>query len=198
VGPGTRLVLWCRRNPALAGLQLTVALGSLAISLNWHLAEQRRAAAVAAQEIANQRLIAAENARNEAKSEAEESSRVLNLLLNELGDALNDFGRYDQAESLFRELLRMPLNRDLIAASIRLQLGRCLIGLKRFDEAESVLTAAQQRLAVARGERPLHERLRSQARKLFVGLYEAWGKPAEAARWRDKPPDGTPHPNADP
>ncbi len=198
VGPWTRLVLWCRRNPALAGLQLMVVLGSLAISLNWHLAVQRRAAAAAALEITSRRLIAAENARNEAQSEAEESSRVLNFLLNELGDVLSDLGRYDQAESLFRELLRMLLNRDLMAASIRLQLGRCLIELKRFDEAESLLAEAQERLAVARGERPVRDRLRSQARKLFVSLYEAWGKPAEAARWRDQPPDEKPHPKAHP
>ncbi|HEV2847076.1 MAG TPA: serine/threonine-protein kinase [Thermoanaerobaculia bacterium] len=55
------------------------------------------------------------------------------------------------------------------------EMGGCLTDLGRFEEAETLLKR------VAKGEEP-HSRRRAMTG--LVSLYEKWGKPAEAARWR--------------
>jgi hypothetical protein len=55
------------------------------------------------------------------------------------------------------------------------------VALSEFAEAETLLLAANGRLAAALG--PAHERTR-EARARLVALYEAWGRPREADRFR--------------
>jgi hypothetical protein len=60
-------------------------------------------------------------------------------------------------------------------------LGATLVGTGRLDEAEQHLTASYRALLAAFG--PLHRRTTSAAGQLGV-LYEARGRPQEAARYR--------------
>ena len=66
-------------------------------------------------------------------------------------------------------------------AEIESDLGRCLTGLGRYEEAERLLTASTRVLREARGERYATTQAAVNA---LVGLYEAWGKPGEAAQYR--------------
>jgi len=66
-------------------------------------------------------------------------------------------------------------------AEIESDLGRCLTGLGRFEEAERLLTESARVLQSARGDRYATTQA---AVNGLVGLYEAWGKPGEAARYR--------------
>ncbi len=61
--------------------------------------------------------------------------------------------------------------------------GRCLVTLRRYDEAESVLQEGYQILEVALGAD--HERSIKAIRSL-ADLYDAWAKPEQAAAWRAK------------
>jgi len=70
-------------------------------------------------------------------------------------------------------------------AEIESDLGRCLTGLGRFEEAERLLTASARVLQAARGERYATTQA---AVNGLVGLYEGWGKPGEAARYRSALP----------
>ena len=58
--------------------------------------------------------------------------------------------------------------------------GRCLAGLQRFPEAETALLHARRTLIESVGSD--HAETGKVAANL-VELYEAWGKPDEAARW---------------
>ena len=69
-------------------------------------------------------------------------------------------------------------------------LGGALTGRGKFDEAEPLLLdgyAGMKDHADAPADR------KRQARKRIVALYESWGKPAQAAKWRAKlPPSSQP------
>jgi serine/threonine protein kinase len=71
--------------------------------------------------------------------------------------------------------------------------GRTLMGLKRYPEAEEHLLAALKRYQATVGDD--HPRAR-QLRARLVELYEAWGKPDEAQRYR--PPASQPGPDSEP
>jgi serine/threonine-protein kinase len=60
--------------------------------------------------------------------------------------------------------------------------ARALIGMGRYDEAEATLKTLHDTL-VAEGL--TSGNTMSVTRTAFARLYDAWGKPAEAARWRD-------------
>jgi ATP/maltotriose-dependent transcriptional regulator MalT len=63
-------------------------------------------------------------------------------------------------------------------------LGNCLVNTGRFAEAEPNLTTAHQTLLSGWG--PANPFTQALAREL-VNLYERWGKPAEAQRYRSTP-----------
>ena len=66
-------------------------------------------------------------------------------------------------------------------------MGRLLVGLARYAEAEQHLLAAQAtsgRAPNGDGERT------TRIVKLLIDLYEAWGRPDKAAKWRRKLPPG--------
>jgi serine/threonine protein kinase len=102
-----------------------------------------------------------------------------------LGGVLTDTGRAAEAEPLLREALEqrrqaLPPGHPKMAATESL-LGACLAGQKRYAEAEPLLLSGYQALAKDPGT---PEAQRQKARRRLVALYEAWGKPSEAARWK--------------
>lgn len=102
-----------------------------------------------------------------------------------LGRALGPLGELREAERWLRESWRLrqvhfPAGHWLIANSEGV-LGNHLILQGRYPEAETHLLRSEQALVAARGEQA--EPVRD-ARDRLVRLYEAWGKPAEADRWR--------------
>ena len=105
-----------------------------------------------------------------------------------LGMLQRDLGRLEAAEAMLCDCLARVDAAGVDAwqmCDARVFLGGVLREQRRFDEAEPLLVAGYEGL-VARAERiPPNERDRiALAQKQLVKLYEAWGKPDEAARWR--------------
>jgi hypothetical protein len=102
------------------------------------------------------------------------------------GLSLVDLGRAREAEPLLRESLglrrkALPANHWLVASSESI-LGACLTAERRYPEAEALLLRAHAGLESSRG----HDHARTvETRQRLVALYEAWGRPARAAGWRD-------------
>lgn len=111
------------------------------------------------------------------------------MMMNNLGLLLIQLDKLDEAE----ELLRMTVELADKAAppghwfrdAARLSYGECLLGQRRFEQAEPLLLECQQRLSESMGAQ--HFRTRGAVDNL-VKLYEAWGKPDQAADWRAKLP----------
>jgi hypothetical protein len=61
-------------------------------------------------------------------------------------------------------------------------LGEALAGQGRHAEAEPLLLQGYERMEPP--DEPIPRRRRREARERIVALYEAWGKPEAAARWR--------------
>jgi tetratricopeptide (TPR) repeat protein len=105
--------------------------------------------------------------------------------LERLATSLLAQGNLAMAELVFRECLgvRRAAYDDNHALAVYTEslLGECLTGLGRYDEAERLLLHAYPLLRDQPGADP--EPTLAAARRL-VKLYEAWGKPDEAARWR--------------
>jgi serine/threonine protein kinase/tetratricopeptide (TPR) repeat protein len=105
--------------------------------------------------------------------------------LTVLGSTLTREGQALQAEPYLREALEirrkvLPKGHWL-AATTEGALGECLTALKRFPEAETLLTESYNDIKAGQGENS--PRTTEAARRL-AGLYEAWQKPDEAARYR--------------
>ena len=102
-----------------------------------------------------------------------------------LGVSLMALGRAGEAEPVLRESLelrRRALPPDhWLVASAESTLGSCLTAEGRLRDAEPLLLHGFDGLKAARGEG--HE-LTVEARQRLVALYEAWGRPDRAARWR--------------
>jgi tetratricopeptide (TPR) repeat protein len=112
-----------------------------------------------------------------------------------LGLALLDLGRAREAEPILRESLALrrkslPDGHWQISSS-ESALGACLTAEGRHAEAEALLLRAETALESSRG--PQHERT-VEARRRLVALYEAWGRPDRAARWRGAPNAGSGQP----
>lgn len=102
-----------------------------------------------------------------------------------LGRALGPLGELPEAERWLRESWQLrqahfPAGHWLIANSENV-LGNHLILQGRYQEAETHLLRSEQALVAARGEQA--ETVRDAWNRL-VTLYEAWGRPAQAAEWR--------------
>jgi serine/threonine protein kinase len=102
-----------------------------------------------------------------------------------LGDVLTASGRAAKAEPLLREALErrrkgLPPGHAKTAQAEAL-LGACLLGLKKYVEAEPLLLAGYRGLEKGPGTTATQ---RAKVRQRLVELYEAWGKPSEAARWK--------------
>jgi tetratricopeptide (TPR) repeat protein/tRNA A-37 threonylcarbamoyl transferase component Bud32 len=80
-----------------------------------------------------------------------------------------------------RKALEVPLWRgDWLAAEVASRYGDCLRRQGKFAEAEPILVAAAQGVEQAVGSPRWGSAV---ARKRVAELYEAWGKPADAANW---------------
>jgi tetratricopeptide (TPR) repeat protein len=109
------------------------------------------------------------------------------MALNDLASVRRDEGDFEEAEGLYDQLNRKS-ERLLAAEDWRLGVfqgdyGRFLLDVERLDDAEDYFLRSYELLRDAFGER--HPRAKRAARRL-AGLYQAWNKPEEAARWRAK------------
>jgi tetratricopeptide (TPR) repeat protein len=112
--------------------------------------------------------------------------------LAEVGQAILDGKAYADAESLLRESLslgeqKVPDARDTHNA--RSLLGGALLGQKRYGDAEPLLLQGHAGLKECAVKIPPESRSWEQGRlttavERLVQLYDAWGKPDEAAKWR--------------
>jgi len=106
---------------------------------------------------------------------------VASVLTGEAG-CLMRLGRLDDAESAARQGLRIRLAKfpptSIPVSLSRLRLGQILTAKKRYAEADAELRAAADNFASAGAAAETFHRNAIKAR---VELYDAWGKPAEAA-----------------
>lgn len=105
--------------------------------------------------------------------------------LMELGLILNKTGRFREAEAYLREALEirtrlLPGGNQLIGASEG-ALGECLTTQKRYAEAQPLLLRSYATMKKVQGE---HGPLTLEAVRQLAALYQAWGKPEEAARYQ--------------
>jgi serine/threonine-protein kinase len=132
----------------------------------------------------------------QAEDAARESLQILNRTLPRgnlafasplmaLGLILNKTGRPRQAEAHLREALGirtrlLPGGHQLIGTSEG-ALGECLATQKMYAEAEPLLLSSHRIMQSTAGERDPRT---AEAVRRLTSLYESWGKPAEAARYR--------------
>jgi serine/threonine-protein kinase len=105
--------------------------------------------------------------------------------LQNLGYLLTNTGKPARAEPLLRESLTIrkgtnPKGHYVIASAMSV-LGECLTKQRRYREAEPLLIESDQDLRATMVERNPG---RVESRQRLVRLYEAWGKPDLAARYR--------------
>ncbi|MGB2901387.1 MAG: serine/threonine-protein kinase [Candidatus Acidiferrum sp.] len=135
-----------------------------------------------------------QNAESAARESVQVFSRALSMPkdnpyfanpLMELGLILNKTGRSREAEAYLREALEirtrlLPAGNQLIGASEG-ALGECLTTQKRYTEAEPLLRRSYATMKGVQGE---HGPLTLEAVRRLAALYQAWGKPEEAARYQ--------------
>jgi tetratricopeptide (TPR) repeat protein/tRNA A-37 threonylcarbamoyl transferase component Bud32 len=113
---------------------------------------------------------------------------MIALALMDLGRGLVLLKRFNEAEGALSEsasiFARFPqLMSPYFPAWTECWHGASLACQRRYSEAEQHLLAAEKGLREARSTPPRHYR---QAVEQIVKLYEAWGKPEAAARWRSE------------
>jgi serine/threonine-protein kinase len=106
-------------------------------------------------------------------------------VLVDYGLALSAGGQCATAEPLLRRALaiesgRWPAGHVRVIRTER-TLGTCLVNLRRFDDAEPLLLEAHRKLVAIEG--PTGTYAVGAARDLAT-LYDLWGRPADAARFR--------------
>jgi tetratricopeptide (TPR) repeat protein len=108
-----------------------------------------------------------------------------------MGQSYRMQNRYADAEIVYREALEIRQKvypgGDYRIAKTQSFLGAALAGQGRYSEAEALFLAAYEQLAT--GSAPAVSDGDAQpttTANRLVQLYDAWGKPKEAAKWRDK------------
>jgi hypothetical protein len=96
--------------------------------------------------------------------------------------------RYDEAETLFRDCLAIRAKKESgkwqYFATLR-GLGASLLAQEKYAEAEKHLIEGYQGLKQREDSIPKFDRRSiTEALEQIVELYDDWGKPDEAARWR--------------
>ena len=119
------------------------------------------------------------------KALGNEHPQVASTLLG-LGTLLVDERQAAVAEPLLRECLQIRLGLDSNDASLvacaENVLGHCLAAQGRYGEAESLLVKS---VPIIMSTSSLTPRRKQQSVERVLQLYEAWGKPAQAAAYRD-------------
>jgi hypothetical protein len=110
-----------------------------------------------------------------------------------MGRALGPLGQLDEAEDWMRKAIavreKVLAKGDWRIASGRSILGGHLVLAKRFAEAETLLVDAERELAATLGN---DSPIVTDSRQRLVGLYTAWNRPQDAARWQSQLPVQTP------
>ena len=118
-----------------------------------------------------------------------------------LGSGLIHQRRFAESEAPLRESLEIREQSQpetWTTAETRSLLGEAIAELGRFDEAEPLLLDGERGLAERAEAIPAESRdlVEREALTRLVALYEAWGKPDQAAEWRLKLPAAEPSPGA--
>jgi tetratricopeptide (TPR) repeat protein len=110
------------------------------------------------------------------------------ILLGDLADNLLAQKKYVEAEPIARESLAIRSEKRpdrWFTFSARATLGGALLGQGRYAEAEPPLIQALEGMKARESQmRPSSKVLMIVPLERLVQLYDAWGKGAEAARWR--------------
>jgi tetratricopeptide (TPR) repeat protein len=108
--------------------------------------------------------------------------------LDNLGGVLRDANRLPEAEAALRECLAIrekKIPEDWRNFSARGTLGGILLGEKKFAEAESLLIAAFEGMTQRQAKIPAEHKGRlKEAAERLAQLFEATGRPDQAARWK--------------
>lgn len=108
--------------------------------------------------------------------------------LASLGSTQLNLNRYEEAEAMLRECLKIRQAKSpqaFTTSNAKSMLGGALLGQEKYADAEELLLAGYRGLKAAELQVPVKNRvLVTQALERLVKLYEAWGKPDEAAKWR--------------
>jgi serine/threonine protein kinase len=104
-----------------------------------------------------------------------------------LGNLYSQTDRHEQAEPLYREALEgfervYGQDHPYVLLTIN-SLARNLISLERFPDAEALAADSYERHRARYG--PDDEEVEATV-ELLAELYEAWGRPEQAAKWRDR------------
>ncbi len=117
-----------------------------------------------------------------------ESSSQTVSAMNNLGMLLVELDQLDEAEETLQTVIRLT---DQAAPpghwfrwATRLSYTDCLLKMERFEETEQLLLECFTGLTDTLGAQ--HHRTRGAAERL-VTLYEAWGRPEEAAKYAEPP-----------
>jgi tetratricopeptide (TPR) repeat protein len=110
------------------------------------------------------------------------------LSMVHLANALQQRGDFDRAERLLRQCLAVRRRKEPDAwttSQTQSLLGGCLLRQKRYADAEPLLLAGYAGLNRHEKAIPARDKARlSEALERLVRLYDAWGKPEQAAAWR--------------
>jgi tetratricopeptide (TPR) repeat protein len=108
--------------------------------------------------------------------------------LAQLGFVLLQEQKWSEADTVLRECLKIreaKLPDDWLRFNTMSQLGGSLLGQGRYAEAEPLIVQGDEGLKAREATIPPPARLRlHDAAERVIALYEAWGKPEQAARWR--------------
>jgi hypothetical protein len=107
-----------------------------------------------------------------------------------LGEALLRQDRLVEAEAMLRESLEIQ---DRFApgtwrhAQTQSRLGAVMVGLKRFEEAETLLLAGFETLQSLKDKIPARDRIViAEAENRVSQLYSEWNQPEKAQAWRER------------
>jgi tetratricopeptide (TPR) repeat protein len=107
-----------------------------------------------------------------------------------LGEVKNGAGKYAEAEPLLRECLQIQKETapdDFRRFRTETLLGDSLLHQRKYAEAESILLSGYEGLKQRETRMPASRRPKvREAGAAIVALYDAWGQPAQAARWREQ------------
>lgn len=107
--------------------------------------------------------------------------------LNNLAGVFSDRGDYETAEQMWSQAIHIMEEKlspeHWETALVRANWAGCLIELKQFEKAEPLLQQSYQTLLRERGE---SHAITQRSARLLAKLYEQWGRPEEAAPWRER------------
>jgi tetratricopeptide (TPR) repeat protein len=110
--------------------------------------------------------------------------------MNSLALVYQKNGDFAKAELILRECLTLRQTKQPDAWATfdtQSQLGGSLLGQKNYAEAERLLLAGYEGMKQREAKIPTNaKKYLTEALERLVQLYDAWGKPEQAATWRTK------------